>query len=380
MNRRYRGIIRGLLSQPTAPFHESAVSAHLGQWARRLGLERAKDRFGNLLFGFRHGRRPKGFRPWVLAAHMDHPGFVAVRQRGLAVWGRFYGGVEKRYFPTAKMVWYTPDGPVKGVVETAQRGKTAIFTTVRTRLKRPAKVPFDTPGMWDLPAASFRGGKLHSRACDDLAGLAMAMAAMEDAVRGRRAGWMYLLATRGEEAGFVGALGAVRSGIIPPDSVVLVIETSSVKGMAVRQGGGVIVRVGDRLSTFDPVATQSLCALANHLSAFEPEATHSLCALADELARRQRGFKWQRALMAGGICEASIYMQYGLTAAAVCLALGNYHNRGPRGIAAENVHVDDFVSGVKLLTALAGRSADSGAGALKKRFESLWKDRRSLLG
>ena len=46
--------------------------------------------------------------------------------------------------------------------------------------------------------------------------------------------------------------------------------------------------------------------------------------------------------MSGGTCEATAYQEFGFQTAAVCVALGNYHNCGPRNrIAAEfGVRID----------------------------------------
>ena len=48
--------------------------------------------------------------------------------------------------------------------------------------------------------------------------------------------------------------------------------------------------------------------------------------------------------MSGGTCEATAYQLYGYRTAALCVALGNYHNCGPNHqIAPEYVSVDDVV-------------------------------------
>ena len=36
----------------------------------------------------------------------------------------------------------------------------------------------------------------------------------------------------------------------------------------------------------------------------------------------------QRCLMSGGTCEATAYQLYGYETGGLCIALGNYHNRG----------------------------------------------------
>ena len=367
MKPQYLSVLRDVLSAPTAPFHESAVERCVIGWARRLGVTVAQDRYGNLVAHLRHGRRGKGFAPWALAAHMDHPGFISRRQRGQTVWGEFMGGVGLQYFPGARLAWHTQDGLVKGAVQSVQAAQPARgrpFLAVRVKLdamrNRPP-VPPGTLGMWDLPAIAIRGRRLASRACDDLVGLCMAMCAIEDFARSDEPGEFYLLATRAEEVGLIGAIGACRSRSLPGGVSLAAIETSSLVGMPVKQGSGVIVRVGDKSSVFDPLTTAALCDAAG------------------DLARQDGDFRWQRALMSGGTCESTAYCQYGYPATGLCLALGNYHNQGPSGIAPETIDLGDFVSGVKLLRSLARRSANAGGQRLRKVFAGLWNQRKEML-
>ena len=148
----------------------------------------------------------------------------------------------------------------------------------------------------------------------------------------------------------------------PKEAAILSIEASSVKGFPVRMGGGIIIRVGDRSSIFDSHATAILVELAVQL----------------EKSAKERGdagqkFLCQRALMAGGTCEASAFSEYGYKSSAVCLPLANYHNQGPgQKIAVEQIHLDDFASGVALLRALAHRSAEDAKSPLRGRLDQLW--------
>src|SRR5207249_1111114 len=115
------------------------------------------------------------------------------------------------------------------------------------------------------------------------------------------------LFTRAEEVGFVGAMRLARSGILPKSITVISLETSKELPPAVI-GNGPIIRVGDRTSVFDSVATAALATIA---------AAHKIPV--------------QRCLMSGGTCEATAYQLYGITSAALCIALGNYHNCVPGG-------------------------------------------------
>jgi hypothetical protein len=54
--------------------------------------------------------------------------------------------------------------------------------------------------------------------------------------------------------------------------------------------------------------------------------------------------------MSGGTCEATAYQECGYPCAAVCVALGNYHNCAPEDrIAEESVSASDAISMAELL-------------------------------
>jgi endoglucanase len=98
-----------------------------------------------------------------------------------------------------------------------------------------------------------------------------------------------------------------------------------------RQGAGPVIRVGDRLTVFDPSATLFL-----------------------EQAAREVPMPVQRCLMDGGTCEASAFAANGYRCGGLCLALGNYHNIGPDGRpAVESVSVNDFCGLVDLIVVAA---------------------------
>src|SRR5438876_11257892 len=101
-------------------------------------------------------------------------------------------------------------------------------------------------------------------------------------------------------------------------------------------GEGVILRVGDKASIFDPTASRFLAEVAGALQ------------------RRDKSFQVQRALMSGGTCEGTAYQEFGFQTAAVCVALGNYHNCHPGGwLAPEFVSLSDACDMVELLVEAA---------------------------
>jgi endoglucanase len=115
-----------------------------------------------------------------------------------------------------------------------------------------------------------------------------------------------LLFTRAEEIGFIGAIAACKLGTIPKNARIIALENSrSFDDSPI--GGGPIVRVGDRLSIFNAALTGAIAKVAENLNG-------------------KSALVWQRKLMAGGACEASVFQAYGYESTCVCLPLGNYHN------------------------------------------------------
>jgi len=359
---RHRAILRELLAQPTAPFAESAVVEVVRRWADRRGVCFRRDRAGNVLLHHeRRGSSAGGH--WLFAAHMDHPGFIACRQRGRDLWAEFRGGMARRYFRGGRVRFFSPEGEVLAEVRSVAKAADGPWLACRLRLGRAAEVPAGTVGMWDLPAMAVAGKVLSSRACDDVVGTAAVICAVDEIVSRPLPVRVTALLTRAEEAAFVGCLAACRLGSIPRDAFIVAVETSAAQPAA-PLGSGVVVRVGDKTRTFDP-------SLTAHISA-----------VAAELAKRDRRFGFNRQLMPGGTCESTAYAIFGHAAAGLCVPLGNYHNQGPRGrVAPEKVHTDDFSSLVKLLVAVAleRRRPEQTDAALKRRLAGLLRARGKYL-
>jgi endoglucanase len=222
------------------------------------------------------------------------------------------------------------------------------------RKRRPATRRFGAFRMWDLPECETRRGRIFSRACDDLIGCACIVAMMRELERSAAKCAAWGLFTRAEEVGFVGAIELAKCRRLPKSVTIVSLETSSVKGGPVRIGGGPIIRVGDRTSIFDSAATARLQSTA-----------------------QAAGIVHQRALMQGGTCEATAYALHGYRAAALCVALGNYHNCGPRNrIAAEYVSIADAVGMARLCVAAATAPHSDPLAELRKRLDRRVGDHR----
>ncbi len=360
MKPRHRLTLQEVLACPTASFREGAVAEQVRHWAARVGVGVTADAAGNL---YLNPPRRRGKARWYFTAHMDHPGFVACRQSGRSVWAEFRGGVEERYFKGAAVVFFTAAGLIAAVVEAYARSPRHPWPLCRLKLAAKAAVPPGTIGMWDLPACRITGRRVASRACDDLVGAAAVLCAIEDVLAEQPDAPVTGLLTRAEEVGFVGALAACEGGRLTRAARIISIETSAQRGGAML-GDGVVVRVGDKARTFHPVLTAHVNAVAQDLAKLDPD------------------FRSTRQLMAGGTCESTAFCAAGLTAAAVCVPLANYHNMGPRdAIAAEQVDINDFESLVKLLAALATDARDIGEAdaKLRKRLRELLDSHRRYL-
>ena len=318
---------RRLMLQPAAPYYEERVAAECRAISEEYGLPLRQDKFGNLLLSQKRG---KGVRCVVLAAHMDHPGFEVRKMAGPSeVIASFQGGVPSRYLQAGVKVRLFP-GDIQGtIVEALQGGRFKIQSSASLALKPSFAV-------WDLNPFHFYDGKIYGRACDDLIGCAVVLAALVELKKRKRPFHVLGILSRAEEVGFQGALQVCHSKVIPRDAFVISLETSK-ELPPVKLGNGVIIRTGDKTSIFDS------------------DGTLYLQDVAKKCAKAKKGnFQWQRALMSGGTCEATAYQAYGYQTSAVCVALGNYHNCGEnQKLVEEYVSLEDAEGMVTLLVAAA---------------------------
>jgi endoglucanase len=371
--------LRRLTGLPTATGHEDRVVRWVRQWAqRRPEVEVKQDRHGNLLLKRRGDRRR---RPILLTAHLDHPAFVVTEVEGKTLTAEFRGGVQDDYFVGSPVRLFRQGrgskpiatGKVTELHAAVPRPEGRGFKTASIELSTAVKAKPGDLLTWDLPDAEAIDGRLHAPACDDLAGLAAMFEAFDqwlkidaertETQRNSPGASVRLLCTRAEEIGFVGAIGACRSGLIPKGARLVALEASKASAEA-PIGGGPIVRVGDRTSTFDPVLTYAVGQVAQRLAAEDPS------------------FAWQRKLMTGGTCEASAYQALGHTATCVCLPLGHYHNMNPTTgrIDREIIGLADYHGLVRLLLAIATTLDDPAATpSLTDRLHRLFDEQREVL-
>lgn len=343
-----------LTSLPTAPGIEDGVVEWVTRWVgRRDDLKLSKDSGGNL-FVAQKGR--KKLDPVLAVAHMDHPAFVILDDQGSF---EFRGGVDAAYFTDARIqVVSRPDGP---------NGRVASFDpeTRRGEATFRGDVSEGDIAMWRFRSTRQKKGFFRAPACDDLAGAAAALAALDRARRNPGLRHFGVMLTRAEEVGLIGAVHAAKHRTIPDGARLLSIETSRELPNA-PIGDGPIIRIGDRATIFDRELSNRVC---------------------DAVAGA--GVKHQRKLMDGGGCEATAFGVYGYRATGLCLALGNWHNRGNLNeveagddTAAvpmlEEISIDDFHGLVDLLPT-AARAVD-GEETRVESLDDLYESNRHYLG
>jgi endoglucanase len=336
---------------PTAPCHEAHVRACLIKHLKELPhVTTRMDEFGNLHASYEH--RPER-EPFRVVAHMDHPGFV-VHRKSAAQELHFAGGVEEKYFAGKGILFYH-EATTKPLGRAVIVGTSFPDDVKRVTLDRaiPAEATF---AMWDLPKARCTKRFFLSPACDDLAQVSTVLALLRRLALGKARAGVHALFTRAEEIGFAGALAALKSKTTLAPMPTLSLETSKARGFA-RVDGGPVVRVGDRLSIFDSRITHWLETAFRDLQATRPATSY------------------QRLLMGGGTCEASVFHRAGLPTGALCVALNNYHNMGPgTALRAESISLRDCQGLYDFLFFLATeaksvRTADETVAARFTRLE-----------
>jgi endoglucanase len=291
---------------------------------------------------------------------MDHPALVIERTKPELV-AVLRGGVYPEYVHDARVQIETSAGPVAArIIDYKPNLERATLAC-----SKRAEVRVGDIVRWWFPQSRLgvKGDRFRARACDDLAGAAAALAALDTAmVNG--VNHMRVLLTRAEEVGLVGAIAACELGALPSEARVLSIECSRAFPDS-PVGGGPIVRVGDASSVF----------------------SHDLTNRVTEVAK-QAELPHQRKLMAGGTCEATAFAALGYEATGLCLALDNYHNMAgidkvrsgeiaPR-LAPEEISLSDFHGLVALLEAAATGIDDVG-NSLPDRLRKVYRSKKHIL-
>lgn len=408
--------LKELTAIPTAAGHEHRVIDWINNWLTdRPDISSKTDAHGNI--ELRLSNNEETNNPIYFTAHLDHPAFVVEEALSSSeVILAFRGGVMSDYFPDAAIRIHPPydnhhtnntyalatitnehkvDDPDntdnKPWSETDPKPDKPPFKLYHAILKDPQPITPGSIATWDLPDQEIitdDQGKqtLYTNACDDLAALAAALSALDELRILNDKNDTRVLLTRAEEIGFIGAIGACRDQFMPKDSRILALENSRAFADSPIHAGP-IVRVGDRISVFSPDLTGAVAKVAETIAG--GPATPTASQKESDLPK----WRWQRKLMAGGACEASVFCAYNYTSTCLCLPLGNYHNMAnlseaqagtheqefgtPPRVGREHIGIDDYQGMVDLLIASAKSLPESPA--FIDRIERLWNEKQYIL-
>ena len=346
-------ILSRLGSHPAIAFYEAGVAGEVRAALSDVGVGFVNDQFGNIVAHLPGGDPSVEIPPIIFVAHMDHPGFEAVERDGDYLVGQAAGGVPSGAFSEGVPVLALLADGGRIPAEIAGRHGDESQRRALIRLKTPQALQLPRPVVFDLADFELDGDFIRMRALDDLAGCASILAALTELVKEPPAGDVYGVFTRAEEVGLVGARAMAEAGTLPGNALVVSLESSrTLPGAEI--GGGPVIRVGDAGSTFDA------------------EAESALVKARETLQERDAGFRVQRQLMSGGVCEASAFARYGYRATGIAFPLGNYHNGAPEDkIEAEYIHREDFRGGIALIV--------EAARSVSQRRDTLFRRRLAVL-
>jgi len=369
-------ILAALGGNPAVAFHEDPVASTVRSILADAGLSFETDSHGNIIArlpgknagknagkdaGHNGGQDPAE-NPLAFVAHMDHPGFEAVEAQGDLLIADALGGIPEGAFQQGVPVQVIlPDGSrLAGSVE-GRHGEPEQRRAL-IRLEQHQSLVFPRPVVFDLTDFQMDGELIRMRAVDDLAGCASILAALTVLAKGEGvAGDVYGVFTRAEEVGLVGARLMAEDRTLPLETLVVSAESSRTLPGA-EQGQGPVIRVGDAGSTFSA------------------EAESCLVKARETLQARPEGFKAQRQLMSGGVCEASAFAVHGYRTTGIAFPLGNYHNGGAEGkVEAEFIHRDDFIGGVELMIEAARQMGQRWNTRFQRRMGPVSQEVRERL-
>ncbi len=365
------GYLSRLGAQPATSFQEGGVAGVVREILGELGVNQQSDDYGNIITHLPGRATDAGAAavpPIAFVAHLDHPGYEAVAVDGDLLLAKAMGGVPAAAFaPGVPVQVLIPNGQRRAAVTVGDSGEGAE-RRVLLRLAEPGRlgeVSLPASVVFDLPDFQEDGDLIRMRAADDLAGVGSilaTLAALTDGDSTPPPGEVFGVFTRAEEVGLVGARLLAAAGTLPADTLVVSLESSrALPGAEI--GGGPVIRVGDAGFTFN----------AN--------AEAALIRAREVLQGRPEGFKAQRQLMSGGVCEASAFANCGYRATGIAFPLGNYHNGAPEGgIEAEFIHREDYLGGVALMMAAVANLPQRENTAFRQRLREVPAEFRARLG
>ena len=268
-------ILSELAKIPNVSYYEQEVGNYIYKRLRDFVDKIYFDEFGNLIA---HRKGLKDSAPsFAFVSHMDHPGFEVIDSKKSTYTLKTMGGVSK-YAGTENNSLILIDEDNKIPITVTKKpeitsefdlnrekdgwlGNDVIFSTIDYDLgDKNFQVIFDLEDFF----IDKKTNLIHMRSADDLAGCSSIMQALINLSNQNIEGDFYGIFTRAEEVGLLGSAALAESEIIPIETNIVSVETSSIIPGA-NLYDGVIIRNGDRISTFDNSTEKFLIHSANNL-------------------------------------------------------------------------------------------------------------------
>ena len=344
---------------PSVPFHESLIQTKICEILTQYSIEYFLDVFGNIIAEV--GDESDDLNPIAFVAHMDHPGFEIEHNQDGELIALPKGGVPQFSLNhDCKMFSFNELGErIPCVISPNPKTPKTVIVNSDELLE------IGSPLTFDLKDFEIQDNKILMRSADDFAGCASILTNLIES-RGKVDRKIYGVFTRAEEVGLIGARLIARDQIIPRNSIVVSVETSSVIP-GIKQGDGPVIRTGDASYTFNAFAENLLRISANQL-----KSKHDF-------------FQFQRSLMSAGTCEASAFAANGYLSTGIAFPLGHWHNAKTTipdingGIDTENISVDDYVNGVLLMIECSQLSSIESQDSITKKLIDIPSDFESRL-
>ncbi len=355
-------LLEEILNCPTAPFREHLIRELISKKMSQGNIPHFVDSVGNIVVGasssieLKKILNSKSKKPvFAFIAHMDHPGLHLKSKlsshKNLFCF-RWHGGGPIKGLKNAP-IWLADLNGHSSIGEIVSFKSNKSKTQITEGVLKIADPEFVTSknqkeifgGLHFKQFAWQSNSNIYTKAADDLAGV-YSIAKLFLDLNSMRSSLPIVpigILTIAEEVGWVGCLAHFKAYSQWKKSkrkiLAISLEASRTLPRA-RIGGGPVVRLGDKISIFDPAYSEALFALAQ-------KVCHG---------------KVQKWVMNGGTCEGSVTQTIGIPTIALCVPLGNYHNTnfegGPRcsktnqGPAPEFINLDDLEGMVLIIKAL----------------------------
>ena len=356
------GILKKLGECPSTSFHENLVAECIQGILSTEYIPYEIDSYGNILARVK-GTNPEN-KPIAFVAHMDHPGFEVDRIGNGQIIAKALGGVPVASLKKSIRSFFFDE-------KTGERYPCSLksLSSIGDRevaVDSEREMEIGSPIVFDLPDFQVDQDFIQMRAMDDLAGCASIISGLMNWHREKPASDVFAIFTRAEEVGLMGARLLAKDGVLPAESLVISVETSSaIPGVSL--GDGPVIRTGDASYTFD----------------FEAE--NVLASARDRISSRDSSFKCQRQLMSAGSCEAGAFIANGYKSSGIAFPLGNWHNAttfiaDPDGdVGLEYISTNDFFDGTRLITETPYAAPDERYMKLRERYVDVPRDVRNRL-